>query len=300
MRLPYFIDANLPHTNLTRTYTIVNTAGVPQSTVTVPFYSNTLARPSPNDGGILVGFSGINSWYHSGAFSIRKPFSHQVEALVNYTWAKTTDGSQVSGQFGTFNGTNAILDPYNLKNPGTLSEYARSDLDMRGRFVGSIVWQPTVDLANSFLRYAANGWSLSGSATLTTGLPVTAMMSSSAVTGGIEGGVTGGAVGNSPSPTTGRAPQFRRNSFPGPGVRNVDMRAGKKFPIHEAVNLQVSAEAFNIFNKRQILGVSTTAFQYNGPTTIGPFTSTPFGSPTSTSSTLYGPRQMQFSARLNF
>ena len=45
MRLPYFIDGNLPHTNLTRTYTIVNTAGVPQSTVTVPFYSNTLARP---------------------------------------------------------------------------------------------------------------------------------------------------------------------------------------------------------------------------------------------------------------
>src|SRR5262249_43353707 len=164
---------------------------------------------------------------HSGAFSLRKPFSHGVEALVNYTWAKTTDGSQVSGQFGTFNGTNAILDPYNLKNPGTLSEYARSDLDMRGRFVGTIVWQPTVALSNSILRYAANGWSLSGSATLTTGLPVTAMMSSSAVAGGIEGGVTGGAVGNSPSPTSGRAPQFRRNSFPGPGVRNIDMRAGK-------------------------------------------------------------------------
>jgi len=305
MRLPYFIDANLPQTNLTRTYTITNSTGVAQSTVTVPFYSNTLARPSPNDGGILVGFSGINSWYHAAAFSIRKPFSHQIEALFNFTWAKTIDGSQVSGQFGTFNGTNAILDPYNLKNPGTLSEYSRSDLDMRGRFVGSIVWQPTLGLANPILRYAANGWSLSGTATEQTGLPVTAMMSSSAVTGGIEGGVTGGAVGNSPSPTSGRAPQFRRNAFPGPGIRNIDMRVGRKFPIHEAINLQLSAEAFNIVNKRQITSVSTTAFQYGSTNpgiqnAISPFTSTPFGSPSATSSTLYGPRQVQFSARLNF
>ncbi|MDE1176654.1 MAG: TonB-dependent receptor [Edaphobacter sp.] len=300
MRLPYFIDANLPHTNLTRTYTVTNTAGVAQSTVTVPFYSNTLSRPSPNDGGILVGFSGINSWYHSAAISIRKPMSHQLEALINFTWAKTIDGSQVSGQYGTFNGTNTILDPYNLKNPGTLSEYGRSDLDMRGRFVGSLVWQPVVGVANPFLRYAVNGWSLSGSATEQTGLPVTAMMSSSAVTGGIEGGVTGGAVGNSPSPATGRAPQVSRNSFPGPGIRNIDTRLSRKFTIHEGVNLQLSAEAFNVVNKKQIISVSTTAYQYNGATTIAPYTSTPFGTPTSTSGTLYGPRQLQFTARLNF
>ena len=302
MRLPYFIDANLPQTTLTRTYTIANTAGAPVSqlsSVTVPFYSSTLSRPSPNDGGILVGFSGINSWYHSGAVSIRKPFSHQVEGLVNFTWAKTIDGSQVSGQFGTFNGTNAILDPFNLKNPGTLSEYARSDLDMRGRFVASLVWQPTLGLPNRYLSYAVNGWSLAGTATEQTGLPVTAMMSSSAVPNGIEGGVTGGAVGNSPSPTAGRAPQFRRNAFPGPSVRNIDMRAGKKFPIHEGINFQISAEAFNLVNRRQIMSVNTSAFQYSG-TTIIPFTSTPFGSPSSTSSTLYGPRQVQFSARLNF
>jgi len=300
MRLPYFIDANLPRTNQTRTYTINNAAGVAQSTVTVPFYSSTLARPSPNDGGILVGFSGINSWYHSGAFSIRKPMSHQVEALINFTWAKTIDGSQVSGVNGTFNGTNTILDPFNLKNPGTLSEYSRSDLDMRGRFVASLVWQPTLAVANPFLRYAANGWSLSGSATEQTGLPVTAMMSSSAVTGGLEGGVTGGAVGNSPSPATGRAPQFKRNSFPGPGIRNIDMRVGRKFPIHEGINLQISAEAFNVVNKRQIISVSTLAYQYTNATTLSPYTSTPFGAPTSTSGTLYGPRQVQFTARLNF
>lgn len=302
MRLPYFIDANLPHTNLTRTYSVTNFANQSMGTVTVPFYSNTLSRPSPNDNGILVGFSGVNSWYHSGAFTIRKPFSHQVEALINYTWAKTMDGGQVPGQFGTFNGTDTILDPYNLKNPGTLSEYSRSDLDMRSRFVASIVWSPTVGISNRYLSYAVNGWSLSGTATEQTGLPLTAGMTGLA-SGGLQGGVTGGAVGNSPSPATGRAPQYKRNSFPSNGVRNIDARISRDFPLHENIKLQFFAEAFNIANRKQQLSFNTTAFAYSGTNAIVPFVTnaaSAFGTPSSTSSTLFGPRQVQFAARLFF
>lgn len=299
MRLPYFIDANQPHTTLTRTYTVQNTVGGPTSTVTVPFYANTLARPSPNDNGILVGYSGINTWYHSGAFTVRKPLSHGVEILANYTWAKAIDGGQVPGQFGTFNGTDTILDPFNLKNPGSLSEYARSDLDMRGRFVGSIVFAPKVAINNSILRYAANGWTIAGTATEQTGLPLTAGMSASAA-GGIEGGATGGAVGNSPSPSSGRAPQFRRNAFPSNGIRNVDARVSRDVVLYENIKMQFFVEAFNVANRRQITGFNTTAYQYSGTTSIVPFTSTPFGSPSSTSSTLYGPRQLQFTAKLYF
>jgi Carboxypeptidase regulatory-like domain/TonB dependent receptor len=303
MRLPYFIDANLPHTNLTRTYQIRPSATGPvTSTVTVPFYSTSLGRPSPNDNGILVGFSGINSWYHSGAFTIRKPFSHDIEVLLNHTWAKAIDGGQVPGQFGTFNGTDTILDPFNLKNPGSLDEYSRSDLDMRNRFVGSIVWSPKVALANHFASLAANGWSLSGTATLQTGLPLTATMSGNA-SGGFQGGATGGAVGNSPSPSTGRAPQFRRNAFPSNGVRNIDARLSRDIPVHENIKMQVFVEAFNIVNRRQILSYNTTAFQYSNTTDIIPFVTnaaSAFGTPSSTSSTLYGPRQMQFTAKLFF
>jgi hypothetical protein len=293
MRLPYFIDANLPHTNLTRTYTVTDTKGA-VSTVTVPFYSTTLARPSPNDNGILVGFSGINTWYHSAAFTVRKPMAHGVEILANYTWARAMDTGQVPGQFGTFNGTDTILDPYNLKG-----EYSRSDLDMRGRFVGSIVFAPKVALANHYLAYAANGWSLSGTATEQDGLPLTGTMSAVAA-GGIEGGATGGAVGNSPSPASGRAPQFRRNAFPSNGIRNIDARVSRDFTLHESVKLQFFVEAFNVVNRKQITGFNTTISQYSGTTGIVPFTSTPFGTPSSTSSTLYGPRQMQFTAKLFF
>jgi hypothetical protein len=305
MRLPYFIDVNLPRTNLTRTYSIRTSATGPvTSTITVPFYSNTLSRPSPNDNGILAGFSGINSWYHSGAFTIRKPFSHQVEALINYTWSKGIDGGQVPGQFGTFNGTDTILDPFNLKNPGSLSEYSRSDLDMRGRFVGSVVWSPKLDLANRYASYAVNGWSLSGTLTLQTGLPLTAGMNGNA-SGGIQGGVTGGAVGNSPSPSNGRAPQFRRNAFPSNGVRNLDARLSRDFAIHENIKLQLFVEAFNVVNRKQMLSFNTTAFQYGNSATdivpyVPPTAAQAFGTPSSTASTLFGPRQLQFAARLFF
>ena len=304
MRLPYFIDANLPHTNLTQTYNIRTSATGPvTSTITVPFYSNTLSRPSPNDAGILVGFSGINSWYHSGAFTIRKPFSHGVELLINHTWAKAIDGGQVPGQFGTFNGTDTILDPFNLKNPGSLDEYSRSDLDMRNRFVGSVVWSPKVALDNHFASLAANGWSFSGTATLQTGLPLTANMNGLA-SGGIQGGVTGGAVGNSPTAASGRAPQFRRNAFPSNGVRNIDARLSRDVAIHENIKMQFFVEVFNVVNRKQILSYNTTAFQYGNSTTdIVPYVTSPasaFGTPSSTSSTLYGPRQMQFTAKLFF
>jgi hypothetical protein len=303
MRLPYFIDVNLPHTSQTRTYQIKPSAtGAATSSITVPFYAASIGRPSPNDGGILAGFSGINSWYHSGAFTIRKPFSHDVELLINHTWAKAIDGGQVPGQFGTFNGTDTILDPFNLKNPGTLSEYSRSDLDMRNRFVGSVVWSPKFAISDRIASLAANGWSFSGTATLQTGTPLTATMSGNA-SGGIEGGVTGGAVGNSPSPSSGRAPQFRRNSFPSNGIRNIDARLSRDIPIHENIKMQIFVEAFNVVNRKQIISYNTTAFQYSNTTDIIPYVTnaaSAFGTPSSTSSTLYGPRQMQFTAKLFF
>jgi hypothetical protein len=303
MRLPYFIDSNLPRSNQTRTYTITEANGS-VSNVTVPFYASVatggLPRPSPNDGIILTGYSGINSWYHSMATSIRKPMSHGIELLVNYTWAKAIDGSQVSGQNGTFNGTNTILDPFNLKNPGSLSEYSRSDLDMRGRFVGSIVYAPVFAMSNRYLRLAANGWSLSGTATEQTGLPLTPGMSGN-VTGGIDGGVTGAQVSLFASNSSGRAPQFRRNAIPGPGIRNVDARISRDFPIHENIKMQFFFEAFNVANRRHIISQNLTAYQFNSATTIGVASQpTPFGTPTSTSSVLYGPRQLQFAAKLFF
>ncbi len=348
MRLPYDVDINQPHATTVRTYTILNAAGKIDTTkganglVTTPFTPINTLRPSPNDGNVLVGFSGVNSWYHAAAFSIKKPFDHGLQLLVNYTWAKEMDESQVSGgnsvqngAGGTFQGTNIILDPFNLKGHygngiNMTREYGRGDLDIRGRLVASFVYQPTAHftLPKMFVKmnkealYVVNGWELSGTYTAQSGTPLTALQSgvlstsgANGIYGGLDGGATGMAVTLNDSAGAGRVPFLYRNSNVFQGIHNLDIRAGRTFPIHNQIKFEAYAEAFNVVNHFETQAVSSSAYQYIYPSTvaapttcpatntapcIGPYTSTLFGTPTTTSNTLYGARQLQFSAKLNF
>jgi hypothetical protein len=332
-RLPYYVDANVKPATTTKTYDVVDSTGATLSTVTVPWYTQ---RATYADSSVLVGFSGINSWYHSMAATVKKPFSKGLEVLVNYTFSNATDGGQVSGVNGTFNGTDVPLDPFNLK-----AENATSDLNMRSRAAGSLVYAPVIKSNLGLINWAVNGWSVSGSYTAQSGNPVTAFMSNSPssklgsgdplnvgnlVSG--NGGVTGASVSLNNSGTPGRVPQFKRNAFAGPGVHNLDARVSRDFTLHEGLKLQFLAEAFNVANHKNILAVNSSyssaasalPAQTNGKATsnynaacdasahtngcIVPYApSTVLGAfekPSSTSSTLYGPRQAQFSAKFIF
>ena len=44
----------------------------------------------------------------------------------------------------------------------------------------------------------------------------------------------------------------KRNSFRGPGYWDYDMDVAKTFPIHENLNLEFRAEAFNLFNHHNL------------------------------------------------
>ncbi len=313
MRLPIFVDTNVdPNSGSTaRPYTAIAANGTTQQ-VALPIYS---ARLSDATGSVLTGFSDVNSWYHSLAVTIRKPLDHGVEVLANYTWAKTMDGGQISGVNGTFNGTNTPLIPFALGHrQGRGAEYSRSDLDQRGRFVGTLLATSKLPIGNRFAAYAANGWQLSGTFTAQTGFPLTALMANaptSAILG--DGGLTGAEVSLNNSGTPGRVPDqvARRNSFVGPGLHNLDARVSRTFPVREGMSFELAIEAFNVVNHRNILAVSTTAFSYQTPVQCGtnadtsagcivPYTQTPFATPTSTSSILYGPRQLQLLGKFYF
>ena len=343
MRLPYDIDANQPAPTATRTYEILTATGAVDTTkgangfVTVPFTPITATRPSPNDAIILVGYSGVNSWYNAGAFSIKKPFSKGLELLINYTWAKAMDESQVQGGNsvqnsggGTFQGTNIILDPFNLKGHygngvNMTREYGRSDLDIRGRFVGSFVYTPTFHTGlPHYANYAVNGWELSGTYTASSGQPLTTLVNNTLPTGtyqGLNGGATGEAVTLNASGGAGRVPFLGRNNTVFSGIHNMDMRAGRTFAIHEQTSFSVFAEVFNLANHREVAAVASSGYQYVLPGATGAAgetacpaantapcfvpltlanTTTPFGVPTTTSGVLYGARQMQFVAKFNF
>ena len=307
MRLPIYVDTNVdPASASNRTY-VYTAANGAVSNIVEPVYT---ARLYSSTSSVLTSFSDVNSWYHSAVFSVRKPFSNGVEVLANYTWAHTTDAGQSGAPNGTFNGTDAPLIPFALGHrQGRGAEYARSDIDQRGRFVGSILAITKLPIENRYARYAANGWEVSGTVTAQTGFPVTAFINGSirsALNG--DGGVTGAQL---TSGTGYRVPDqiARRNGFKGPGLHNTDARVSRQFPVGgEGMRLELAAEAFNLANHRNILAVNNSGYNYAsaGSTgcpagTAGCFTPySLFFTPTSTSSTLYGPRQLQLLGRFYF
>ena len=323
-RLPTFVEANVDPTSAAlRTYFYYPSATAAPQSIAVPYYTR---RLTPNTGSLLIGFSDINANYNSLVFTVRKPISNGVEILANYTWSKSMDDGQVSGVNGTFNGTDIPFDPVARGHrQGRSAEYAKSDLDERGRFVGSIVTSPRVDrfISNEFTRYVLNGFNVSGTFTAQTGQPITGFMSNSPVSVIGDGGLTGAQLSLNNSGTPGRVPDqiASRNFFKGPGVHNLDARVERTFSFHSRYQIQLIAEAFNVVNHHNILGVSSTLNTFITPGTtsntlsgaiscpagasagcIVPLSSTssPFATPTSTSSILYTPRQVQLAGKFYF
>jgi hypothetical protein len=315
-RLPVYVDTNIdPNSAVQKTYQYTNPKTGAVSTASLPVYTNRLYTSTA---GVATGFSDVNAWYHSMVVSVKHPMSHGFEVLANYTWSKAMDGGQTYGGNGTFNGTDAPLIPFALGHrQGRGAEYALSDLNIKGRFVGTLVAKSNLPIKNRYAAYAANGWLLSGTVTAQTGPPVTATISGS-ITGVTSlGNLSTDAGVDNASFTSGpgaRVPNFiaGRNSFESPGIHNTDARLSRTFPIVRGYNLELAAELFNVANHRNILGVSTPIVAYSAPgangcptTTVGCFgalaaSATPFGAETSTTSTIYTPRQLQLVAKFNF
>jgi len=326
LHLPVFLDANLVGQKPSgiRTYNVTDANGNTKQ-MTVPYYLTT-DRIDRTLTSINAGFSVANSWYHSMAVTIRRPFDHGLELLINHTWSKALDDDQVQGAYGTFYGGNPVLDPNNLRN-----EYGRSDLDARNRFVGTLLWKPQIMLDNRWMKNGLDGFTFSGTATESTGFPIVASMYTpgsvlKSTPAAADGNIYGGAISSgSGFPTTGRPPQIQRNSQPGPGIRNIDFRVTRDIPIHEKISMQLIGEAFNILNHQIISGVNTTYSSLSYPSAatgascpantavptgsqfagcITPYVpnspAQAFGAETGTNSLLYGPRQLQLSAKLFF
>jgi hypothetical protein len=331
--LPIFIDTNVDPTSVlnNRYYRYTNPLTGAVGNFNQPTYVNKI---DSTVGSVATGFSAVNSWYHSMVATVRKPMSHGVELLANYTWAHAMDGGQTPGGNGTFNGTDAAIIPFFTGGrTGVGDEYSRSDLDIRSRVVVTLVGRSSFKLSNRAERYALNGWQLSGSYTAQSGQPVTATVSGTytSIAGGALG-TTGRAITTDVGPAnasfssgaTIRVPDFiaARNAFRGPGVHNLDARMSRTFPIYkDRINLEVAAEAFNLANHRNILSVNTALVAYTAAAvggtsacvlgtaasggcngSLGPLSpsTAPFMSPLTTSNVIYGARQLQLLGRLIF
>ncbi|MBV8906302.1 MAG: TonB-dependent receptor, partial [Acidobacteriia bacterium] len=308
LHLPVFVDANLAPPTITEAYAILNASGALTQLITEPFYTQ---RIDPRTGIIATGYSVVNAWYNGLLVTLRRPLGHGIEFLANYTFSKSIDDGAVQGNFGTFSGTDVILNPQNIKQENGLSE-----LDQRHRFTGAVVWDPFRNLQNNPGRWLLKGFVFSTIVTEASGQPVQANVSGFP-SNGVDGGVTGGEINNSAAPAAGRAPQIGRNVFVGPALHNVDFRVMRAFPLRERLRVEFLSEAFNLFNETNLNlsgNTATTAYNYvavggkgcpasayastNGcllpsPTFMAPSSGT-------STNTLYGPRQLQFSAKLVF
>jgi hypothetical protein len=273
-----------------------------------------------------TGFSVANTWYNSMAATIRRPFANGFEVLGNYTWAHASDTGQVQGANGTFYGGDVPLDPNNLRGENGLS-----DTDIRNRFTGSFVYQPRILMDNKIVKYALDDFTFSGSVIASGGQPIFLGMSGTVYSGstsktsyGADGNIYGGAMSSSSGgATTGRPPQIGRNSIIGPGFKDVDFRITRNIPIHENIRMEVIGEAFNLLNNTIITSVNTTHSLYTSSSAtstscpssaaapsgsvvqgcISPNLATgasQFGTMSGTNNALYGPRQLQITAKLFF
>jgi outer membrane receptor protein involved in Fe transport len=272
--------------------------------------NNFSTRPNRNVGRINYIVNGPTSDYHSLQAQYQRRFSHGLQALVNYTWSHAID--QVS---------NEVLQ-------GTL-ERGNADFDVRHNFSAAVTYDvPKLSGSNRIVKALSNGWSLDSVFFARTGTPLDLFA-------GLVPSPEGMFVTSRPdvilgvpfwikNPAAPGGRQLNRAAFAFPGTngivahqgslgRNVVRLAGiyqvnmalrRQFKLGERLNLQIKAEAFNVFN-HPLFG----AYQ-NG---IGAFD---FGKARSMLSntlsdssgggglnSLYqigGPRSMQLSLRISF
>ncbi len=247
--------------------------------------------------------------YNSLQVSLNKHFSHGLQFLASYTYAR-----DLTNAIGTANAEEAGTFIGNQLAPA----YGPDPFVRPNRFVFSYVYQLPGPKGNGFLAKAIGGWSTSGVATIQSGqyLSVTYTNRNNAygettdrpnytpgctvgTTGSLESRLLNGYLNAScfsappPLTSTGTATGFGDapiGQLTGPDQFNFDIAILKRTGLRwltEGSNLEFRTEMFNAFNHPQFADPSTV---FNTPT---------FGIDTNGAQST-NPRIIQFALKLNF
>ena len=328
-RLPRFFDTNLFAPTQTTTYTVTGGGLFNGQTFTVPFFGVPELVPKnpppanvafcnanpgvcqtgtfrPNNAvqAISLISDSVNSNYNALVVALNRRFYQSFQIQSSITWSHASDFGQSSQTFTPNSGIN-VLNPLNLRD-----EYSRSNFDIRVRFNFAAIWSPNYYHGDQrWVGYLANGFTFSPLVVVSTGVPFTPTLTGSAPSQTFASGeiftAPGGASGSLGVGGTTRVPFLGANSFQMPKTWNVDFRLAKEFKVWESWKLQLSGDAFNIFNHPDVTAVSTQMFSISTPAGAPVGTSnlvfqSNFGKPTATSNTLLAQRQIQVGIRLAF
>jgi hypothetical protein len=223
-------------------------------------------RNFPQFNMFLFGTNSAQSWYNSLQLGIRKSTTY-THFRAYYTWSKSLDTASADGA--------SYVSPSDSFNP--VSDKAPSDFSRT--HVLNLAWDYALPILRNiqsdsdipkWLRLAFGGWNLGV-------LYIRESGARFSVSSGLQtqfAGVTSlanftdnrnlGSILNSfgriywfdtdqaslfSFPNAGEGGTSGRNSFIGPGYRNLDLMLRKRFQIHENRFLQFRLEAYNVFNQ---------------------------------------------------
>jgi hypothetical protein len=255
-------------------------------------------RPNQLFGQIREIYNGGYSTYNGMTAILRQRVTHGLSANLSYTWAHNLDTSSDA------NGGGTTMIQYNIR-----ADYGNSNWDIRNRLVATALYQlPTLATRDYAMRMLAGGWQSNLIVTLQSGMPFNVGLSSDVANVGIgtqrpnfvhrgtntcsrETIIKGGGAANCIDPSAYAIPaqytfgNLHRNDQYGPGRETVNYSMFKDFPIHERLQIQLRAEAFNLFNHPNPANPNVTLGASN------------FGTITLTQN---DPRVLQLAGKINF
>ncbi|MBK6796664.1 MAG: carboxypeptidase regulatory-like domain-containing protein [Acidobacteria bacterium] len=166
-----------------------------------------------------------NSFYHALTAQISRRFSNFFSINGHYTWSKAID------EVTDFNSDFSAQNPLNVSLDRALSSF-----DQRHRAVISGV------IASPFDNVVARDWSISPIFVAQSGRPINLLL-----------GFDANADGRSQSDRPGRAGRNTGTSEP---FYSFDMRVSRRFFVKESRFLEFTFEAFNLFNRTNMLGIN--------------------------------------------
>jgi hypothetical protein len=268
-------------------------------------------RPFPYvDASISYLKSGGFSNYNALQLSLQHRLTHGLSLIMNYTYSKAL-GNSSSANLGAQN-NDAFRYTY---NPNI--EYGPLDFDVRNRYVTSFIYQLPFGQGQRFgggsgpvVDHVIGHWTISGLLTLSSGTwyTVTDGNGNFANSDGQQrpDAVPGQKATGKPcvpgtffntcafqNPALGSFGDIGLNSLQGPDDKNFDFAVEKIIPLHEKLQLELRAEAFNAINHPNFLFAAPGPQNSNNATVFG----TPsFGFVTAAQA----PREIQFAAKLHY
>src|SRR5580658_6276469 len=268
-------DVNLEPLQGTTTYIVCPpSATTPSScngpTYTLPTMDNGLLTdgliPSPNLGQVQELISPAQNYYNSFFLQLQRRMSRGLSLQFSYTFAKSImlDGMDFNNQFDFSN------------------THAPSLLDQRHRIsLAGVYWPELERLTSSGTgRALLSGWRLSSVMEFSSGRPYAAMLSPACTSSTLSFSNCDGADGNLNDTAFnqdtansaaginggGPTPGIGLNSFYGPWLERIDVGLARIIPLREGLELQLQAQAFNLFNHANYYvqnGDGINQLQYN-------------------------------------